>query len=119
MRIGVLRGREFTDADNKQAPRVAMINQTMVEKFWPHEDPIGKRFSMDGTAGPFAEVIGVTRNGKYQAVGEDAQAFFYSASGAEFRVEARIANPYFSSAGIAGITRRGNNFGLGAAAFDH
>ena len=77
MRIGILRGREFTDADDDRAPRVAMINQTMAENFWSHEDPIGKRFSMNGAAGPFVEVIGVTRDGKYQAVAEDAQAFFY------------------------------------------
>ncbi len=77
MRITFLRGRIFTDADNETAPRVAIINQTMAARFWPREDPIGKRFSMGGDSGPFMEVVGVTANGKYKTVGEDAEPFFY------------------------------------------
>ena len=77
MRITVLRGRTFSDADNVTAPRVAIINQTMAARFWPREDAIGKRFSMDSDTGPFMEVVGVTANGKYRTVAEDAEPFFY------------------------------------------
>ncbi len=77
MRITLLRGRVFTDSDNETAPRVAIINQTMAARFWPREDPIGKRFSMEGDDGPFMEVVGVTANGKYKTIGEDAEFFFY------------------------------------------
>jgi len=77
MRITLLRGRIFTDSDNETAPRVAIINQTMAARFWPREDSIGKRFSVDGDPGPFMEVVGVTANGKYKTVGEDADSFFY------------------------------------------
>ena len=77
MRLTLLRGRIFTDSDNETAPRVAIINQTMGARFWPREDPIGKRFSMDGDTAPFMEVVGVTANGKYKTVGEDAEPFFY------------------------------------------
>jgi predicted permease len=77
MHVTLLRGRIFSDADNETAPRVAIINQTMAARFWGHEDPIGKRFSMDGDHGPFMEVIGVTANGKYKTVAEDAAPFFY------------------------------------------
>ena len=77
MRITLLRGRIFTDSDNETAPRVAIINQTMAARFWPREDPVGKRFSVNGDPGPFMEVVGVTANGKYKTVGEDAEPFFY------------------------------------------
>jgi len=77
MHITLLRGRIFSAADNDTAPRVAIINQTMAARFWPHEDPIGKRFSMDGDRGPFMEIVGVTANGKYKTVAEDAAPFFY------------------------------------------
>jgi predicted permease len=77
MRVTLLRGRIFTDSDNQTGPRVAIINQTMAARFWPREDPIGKRFSMDGDLGPFMEVVGVTANGKYKTVAEDPAPFFY------------------------------------------
>ncbi len=77
MHITLLRGRVFSESDSKTAPRVAIINQTMAARFWPHEDPIGKRFSVDGDHGPFMEVVGVTANGKYKTVAEDATPFFY------------------------------------------
>ncbi len=47
MRVPLLRGRAFTDLDNKNAPAVAIVNQLMAEKYWPHEDPIGKRFTLE------------------------------------------------------------------------
>jgi macrolide transport system ATP-binding/permease protein len=78
MRIPLLRGRAFTGSDDKGAPRVAVINQTMAQRFWPRQDPIGKRFSVNGDSGPFVEVVGVTGNGKYQTIGEDPQPFFYT-----------------------------------------
>ncbi len=74
--IPILRGREFTESDDKKAPAVAIINQTMAKQFWPHEDPIGKRFSSKNQNGPFIEVVGVMQDGKYQTVGEDPQSYF-------------------------------------------
>jgi putative ABC transport system permease protein len=77
MRIKLLRGRLFAESDNETAPRVTIVNQTMAVRFWPREDPIGKRFSMSGDAGPLMVVVGVVGNGKYGTIGEDPQPFFY------------------------------------------
>jgi len=77
LRIPVHRGRTFTDADNEKAPSVAIINQTMAKQFWPDQDPLGKRLSIKGAAGPFIEVAGVVQDGKYKGVVEDPQPHFY------------------------------------------
>jgi predicted permease len=41
-RIPVLRGRDFTDNDNADAPGVDLINEALARKFWPNEDPVGQ-----------------------------------------------------------------------------
>jgi predicted permease len=77
LRIRVLLGRAFTDADSETSPRVAIVNETMARHFWPGENPIGKRFSLTSDAGPFVEIIGVARDGKYRVLAEDPQPYFY------------------------------------------
>jgi len=84
MRITLARGRTFTLADNEAAPRVALVNETIASRLWPGENPIGKQFSFKGAQGPYVQVVGVTRNGKYVFIGEDAQNFFYVPAGQNF-----------------------------------
>jgi predicted permease len=46
MDIAFLRGRDFTEHDNQNAPGVAIINEFMAKRHWPGEDPIGKRITI-------------------------------------------------------------------------
>jgi predicted permease len=77
MGIPVLLGRGFLDSDNAAAPLVAVINQTMANRLWPGEEPIGRRFSMKSESGPFLEIVGVVRDSKYRTIAEDSDPFFY------------------------------------------
>ena len=74
--IPLVRGRDFTNADVVGTPLVVVVNQTMAERFWPGEDPIGKRFKFFGDD-EFTTVIGVARNAKYGGVVEDPIPFIY------------------------------------------
>ena len=59
MRIPLLRGREFDQRDVATSSMVAIVNESMARQFWPGEDPIGKRFRMGDTKGPWKTVVGV------------------------------------------------------------
>ncbi len=77
LRIPLLLGRAFTDADGEAAQRVAIVNETMAKHIWPGENPIGKQFSATSDSGPFLEIVGVARDGKYTTPAEDPQSYFY------------------------------------------
>jgi len=77
LRIPILSGRAFRDTDNESTPRVAIVNETMARHFWPEQDPLGKRFSLVSDAGPFLEIVGIARDGKYRNVTEDSQPYLY------------------------------------------
>ena len=70
MGIQLLRGRTFTAQDGRDSPRVAIVNETFVKRYFPNEDPIGKRFTFGG-GGPNAQwiaIVGVVRDTKRQGV---------------------------------------------------
>ena len=66
MSIPLLQGRDFTQRDNLQAPRVVIINEKLASKFWPNGDAIGKRLTLDNPRkNPvWLTVVGVVRDVK-------------------------------------------------------
>ncbi len=77
LRIPVHSGRTFTESDEEKTLAVAVVNQTMAKKFWPDQNPLGKRFSTKGASGPFIEIVGIVQDGKYKDVIEEPQPHFY------------------------------------------
>jgi macrolide transport system ATP-binding/permease protein len=77
LRIPLLRGRDFTDADSPTTQPVAVISEAMAKKFWPSEDAIGKRFTIKDAAAKSIEVVGVVQDAKYRDVTEEPQPYFY------------------------------------------
>jgi putative ABC transport system permease protein len=72
MGIPILEGRGIDDRDTKDSQPVAVINQAMAERYWPGRDPIGKTFNF----GKDWEVVGMIKDGKYDALNETPQPYF-------------------------------------------
>jgi putative ABC transport system permease protein len=77
MNIPLLRGRAFTEQDSENAPRVAIINEMMAEKFWPGQEAMGKRFRITNGKTPPIEIVGIAKNGKYSFIFDDIQPYFF------------------------------------------
>ena len=75
--IQLLRGRDFTEVDRDRSARVAIVNQTLADRFWPNRNAVGKRFKFY-TDDYFHEIVGVVRTSKYNTVGEDPQIAVYT-----------------------------------------
>jgi putative ABC transport system permease protein len=78
MRIPVLRGREFTEGDSADAPRVIAINRTLAERFFQDRDPIGRSLRIPGVMAA-AEIIGVVGDVKQFSVEDPPQPQIYGA----------------------------------------
>jgi putative ABC transport system permease protein len=76
MRAPLLAGRQFTAADNAQAPKVLIVNQTFAHRFWPGWNPVGKRVVVGRWPEP-AEVVGVAADVKNRGLAQNAQAQVY------------------------------------------
>ena len=81
-RIPVLKGRSFTEQDHSGAPRVAVINRLLAERFWPDQEPLGKRFKSplradDENADPWIEIVGVVDDVRHNVLEEPAEPLFY------------------------------------------
>jgi putative ABC transport system permease protein len=74
--IPLLRGRDFTLQDREGAPGVVIINETMAREMFAG-DPLGRRLSIEGGAGPWLEIVGIAKDSRYDELIEDRRAFMY------------------------------------------
>ena len=72
--IPLISGREFTRADDENAPLVAIVNETMVARYWRGQNPIGQRLQVKGK---WVQVAGVSADSKYESMRENPKPFFY------------------------------------------
>ena len=86
MAIPLVAGREFTEQDRFGAPGVIVINETMASKYWPNEDPIGKRIKLGyfDSKEPWLTVVGVSKDVRH--------------SGLDRRITQWFARPYDQAA---------------------
>jgi len=73
--IPLLSGRDIAIGDDETALPVAVVNETMVRRFWRGEDPVGKRLQVKGR---WLRVVGVAKDAKYASLLETAKPFFYT-----------------------------------------
>jgi len=75
----IVRGRAFTDGDDRTAPAVVVVNEQMAERYWPRQDAVGRFVTLFGPNDSRirAQVVGVARTGRYSSLGEDPKPFFY------------------------------------------
>src|SRR5436190_6864766 len=76
LKVPLLRGRMFNERDTKDTPRVIIVDQTMVDKYFPKEDPIGKRLFVDAgndeEGNVPSEIVGVVAPMRFHAIDEMA-----------------------------------------------
>ncbi len=76
--IPLIKGRDFTADDHAQAPGVVIISEAMARRYWPNEDPIGRRLREDirgaSTPAPWLEIAGVVGEIKYRGLPQNPTA---------------------------------------------
>jgi predicted permease len=74
--IPILRGRALNAEDRADSRPVVVVNQTMAQRLWPGESPIGRRFTILPSK-KVLEIVGVARDLKYNTLGEEPQLYIY------------------------------------------
>ena len=80
MRIPLLAGREFTSHDDPHSAPVVIVNEAFAKKFFPNENPIGKRVKPEASRAreaPMREIVGVVGNVKHRSLWEPADPESY------------------------------------------
>jgi putative ABC transport system permease protein len=84
LRIRLMRGRFFTEADNESAPQVAIVSEALAARYFPNEDPIGQRIVVSrpvrfsGEELVKLEIVGVVGNVKSPDVGEEPKPMIFA-----------------------------------------
>jgi predicted permease len=77
----LIAGRWLTDQDTDGALDVALINETMAQKYWGGQEAIGKRFRMGGADRPWITIVGIVGNVRHNGVTTEIKSKFYRAHG--------------------------------------
>jgi putative ABC transport system permease protein len=78
MGIKLISGREFTEQDSQNAPGVIVINESMVKRYWPNEDPLGKRIKIGlfNSDNPWLTIVGIAQDVKHGLDRQSPREFF-------------------------------------------
>jgi len=74
--VPIIKGRAFFESDQDGSLPVAVINETLAEKYFPEVDPLGKRIQAPGETF-YRRIVGVARTANYVAIGEPKQPCVY------------------------------------------
>src|SRR6266480_704276 len=74
MGIPLVAGREFTRADDEKAALVAVVNETMAQRYWQGRNPLGERLQLKGR---WMQGVGDAKDSKYSSVREKPTPFFF------------------------------------------
>jgi putative ABC transport system permease protein len=77
MGIQMRAGRAFTEDDRAGAPSVVIINETLARRFFPGEDPLGKRLDSPNRQFPWASIVGVAPDVKHLGLDEEVRPETY------------------------------------------
>ncbi len=70
-------GREFRSTDDDKAPKVAIANQAFADRFFPHENPIGRKIWLEGRDKPGMEIVGEIANSRTDDLTQEASPEIY------------------------------------------
>ncbi len=74
LEIPILEGRPFSPDDNESAPRVVVVDQTAANRYWPGQDPLGRKLTVWGHS---FTVVGVAKNSKHNFMNELPEPMIY------------------------------------------
>jgi predicted permease len=76
--IPVISGRSFDETDTETSQKVAIVNQRLVQQFFPNTNPIGKTFTTGDHDHPQKiEIVGISKDAKYESLRREPQPTFY------------------------------------------
>ncbi len=87
--IPIVRGRDFDARDRQGSPPVVIVSQAFADAYFPGAEPLGRRVRQS-TDAPYAEIVGIVRDHKYQSYGEAATPILYSAYAQQPRVSTQV-----------------------------
>src|SRR3984893_6102970 len=76
MQIPIVKGRDFTLQDTKSSQRAVIVSETFVDRYWPHQEALGKQLYSDLPKEWFT-VVGVARDSKVSGLNEKPTPFLY------------------------------------------
>lgn len=77
MGIPLVAGRDFAETDTEKSSGVAIVNETLAQRFWPGQNAVGKHLLSGNTGSSLVEIVGITKNGKYRSLGEIPAMIIY------------------------------------------
>jgi putative ABC transport system permease protein len=77
MGIPLITGRHFTDRDRDPAPTPIIVNATLARRYWPGEDPLGKRVRFDESADTWLTVVGIAADSRNRGLAEEPEPLMY------------------------------------------